>query len=252
MPQSRSGDPLRAPPALRDTSDELEDCQKGHLAFMPQGQQQWCRRYPLQVLEAWRRLYATGEVNNAGPSLHPSDVLQSARAWNNGLLVDRVISTETHTPIPPAVTQRQTDSRIGPDPGMQHERPRGRSMQSPFSRGGIQDSACDTLPKQDFQEEPSDGAHILASLSWPSTLLRTSRPSRTSWDLNVVGAFSTWRGDRHPGYPALREPHKLRASWDGLLPETLDAQTSVLLSLCSSMRVRISNTEECKSSSSRA
>ncbi|RMY82711.1 hypothetical protein D0861_07763 [Hortaea werneckii] len=46
-------------------------------------------------------------------------------------------------------------------------RSRAHVTSSPFGRDCIQDSARDTLPEQDFQEELSEGAHILASLPWP-------------------------------------------------------------------------------------
>lgn len=92
--------------------------------FILQGRNQRCGRHPLQILEAQRRLHATGEANNARPSLHPSDFLQSERACNNGLLEDRVISTEIETPILPySDPAANTDCRIEPttDTGIQHD-----------------------------------------------------------------------------------------------------------------------------------
>ncbi|RMZ07867.1 hypothetical protein D0860_04911 [Hortaea werneckii] len=189
---------------------------------MPQGQHQCGECHPLQVLEAERRLHATGEANNACPSLHPSSFLQSIE-----------------TPIPPYLDPAaNTNSRIGltTDPGMQHERPLGQSMQSmvsvldrsnakhprkilrstsarhdglviptwllcasarelrsrahvtsgPSGRGGFQDSTRDTLLDQGIQEDVFDLTYILASLEWPSTLLRTSPPLSNSRSLCIT------------------------------------------------------------------
>ncbi|RMY59023.1 hypothetical protein D0863_12073 [Hortaea werneckii] len=46
---------------------------------------------------------------------------------------------------------------------------------------------------------------------------------------------------RDSGDPTLREPHKLRARWNGLLLETWDTRRSTLSSLCSSIRFKISD-----------
>ncbi|RMZ26485.1 hypothetical protein D0859_09455, partial [Hortaea werneckii] len=150
-----------------------------------------------------------------------------------------IISTKIETPIPPYLDPAaNTNSRIGltTDPGMQHERPLGQSMQSmvsvldrsnakhprkilrstsarhdglviptwllcasarelrsrahvtsgPSGRGGFQDSTRDTLLDQGIQEDVFDLTYILASLEWPSTLLRTSPPLSNSRSLCIT------------------------------------------------------------------
>ncbi|RMY18598.1 hypothetical protein D0867_05222 [Hortaea werneckii] len=104
-------------------------------------------------------------------------------------------------------------------------RSRAHATSGQSGRGGIQYSARNTPLNQDIQEDAFDVTHILASLQWPSTLLRTSRPSGTSAGLNIVEQLSVDRdGAAEARHAATHRLIILGGSSDGEVPETQNIQ----------------------------